>query len=141
MHSVVQYREQEEKRAAKNLNQALSQQQSAENKLHELMRYKQEYLSEFHYRAERGMTASQLQHYKAFLSQIDDVIERQQEEVCRLQNDLSEKKKSWEKSHQRTHMTRQYKDKLKSQDLEKTRKQEEKRTQDDYMNTQFFKPS
>lgn len=66
-----------------------------ETKLAELLRYRSEYLEQFQHKGKTGISASQLQQYQHFISQIDTAIEQQQEVVRASKMELAQRQQQW----------------------------------------------
>jgi small-conductance mechanosensitive channel len=69
-----------ERNAARTMGQARQHLAQEEAKLAQLRQYHQEYLQRFAQVASQGMSANQLQEYRAFLAKLDEAV-RQQEKV------------------------------------------------------------
>lgn len=70
----------------------------AETKLQELERYRLEYQQQFSQRAGRGMGATELRDYQAFLARLDDAIRQQHLAVQRVQADRDMERQKWQKA-------------------------------------------
>jgi flagellar FliJ protein len=70
----------------------------AETKLQELERYRLEYQQQFAQRAGRGMGATDLRDYQAFLGRLDEAIKQQQAAVLRARSDRDIEKQKWQKA-------------------------------------------
>lgn len=70
----------------------------AETKLQELERYRLEYQQQFSQRAGRGMGATDLRDYQAFLARLDDAIRQQHSVVQRAQADRDAERQKWQKA-------------------------------------------
>jgi flagellar FliJ protein len=96
---VAQSREQ---KAARHLGQSHRTLQEEETKLKQLKRYHQEYLQRFEEVAKKGISAPQLQEYRAFLEKLDQTIRQQRDVVSASLVDHSSKKDDWRQKHTRT---------------------------------------
>ena len=70
----------------------------AETKLQELQRYRLEYQQQFSQRAGRGMGATDLRDYQAFLARLDDALRQQQIVLQRMQADRDVERQKWQKA-------------------------------------------
>lgn len=70
----------------------------AETKLQELTGYRLEYQQQFSQRAGRGMGATDLRDYQAFLARLDEAIRQQQVMVQRVQADRDAERQNWQKA-------------------------------------------
>ena len=130
MEPVKQLRQQQEIKAAGNLSQAQQRYQEARQRLEELKVYKNEYLSEFSHKAQKGMSGSQLQHYKTFLGQIDNAINQQQQQTDKLNFELGEQRKSWQSKHAKTQAISRYQQKMQTQENQRLEAAQQKTTED-----------
>lgn len=99
---VQQVAESKEKRAAHHMGQARQHLVQEEAKLHQLKEYHQEYLSRFQQVASTGMSASQLQEYRAFLAKLDEAIQQQEKVVAASMASHSSHKDNWKQKRTRT---------------------------------------
>ena len=91
-----------ERNAARTMGQARQHLAQEEAKLAQLKQYHQEYLGRFQKAASRGMSASQLQEYRAFLAKLDAAIQQQEEVVAASQANHTSHKDNWKQKHTRT---------------------------------------
>ncbi|WMS87666.1 flagellar export protein FliJ [Pleionea litopenaei] len=129
---VKKVAQQREQRAADQLNKTQTDYQSAQHKLHELVQYRTDYLAEFQYRAAKGMSGIQLQHYKSFLSQLDKAIAAQQQQILQLQTQVSQSRKQWQSQNQRTQAVNKYQDKLKQKERLQSERKQARVLEDDF---------
>ena len=73
----------------------------AETKLRELERYRGDYENQFKQRAGRGIGATELRDYQAFLARLSDAIRQQQAVVKRAQSERDAERQSWEEAAKR----------------------------------------
>ena len=73
----------------------------AETKLQELERYRGDYESQFKQRAGRGMGATDLRDYQAFLARLSDAIRQQQAVVRRAQSERDAERQRWQEAAKR----------------------------------------
>jgi flagellar FliJ protein len=125
---VVQQRE---KKAADALTQAQQSFGQAQQKLSELVQYRIDYIAEFQYRAQKGMSGSQIQHYKQFLAQLDKAIAMQEQRLNELQSIVQRQRKEWQSTNQRTQAIHQYQTRLQKKELINKEKREARQLEDD----------
>ena len=73
----------------------------AEAKLQELERYRGDYESQFKQRAGRGIGATDLRDYQAFLARLSDAIRQQQAVVRRAQSERDAERQRWQEAAKR----------------------------------------
>ncbi|NVJ49498.1 MAG: flagellar export protein FliJ [Gammaproteobacteria bacterium] len=125
---------QQEQKAADRLHQSQADFQSAQAKLHELVQYRSDYLAEFQFRAQKGMSGSQLQHYKTFLSQLEKAIKAQQEQIAQLQGRVTDNRQQWQAQNQRSQAVNKYQEKLKQRERNHSERQQARVLEDDFNN-------
>jgi flagellar FliJ protein len=99
VHRVAESREQT---AAKELGDSQRYVHEQEQRLEELRRYHAEYLERFHSAAKMGMSAMQLQEYRAFLAKLERAIKEQEHIIQDGRNVQKFKKDNWQQKHVRT---------------------------------------
>ena len=70
----------------------------AETKLQELERYRVEYQQQFALRAGRGIGATDLRDYQAFLARLDEAIKQQQVILQRVRTDRDAERQKWQQA-------------------------------------------
>ncbi len=88
--------------AARTMGKARRNLAQEEAKLAQLKQYHQEYMDRFQQVAAQGMSANQLQEYRAFLTKLDEAIEQQQKVVTASMATHSSHKDNWKQKHTRT---------------------------------------
>lgn len=73
----------------------------AETKLQELERYRGDYENQFKQRAGRGIGATDLRDYQAFLARLSDAIRQQQAVVRRAQSERDAERLRWQEAAKR----------------------------------------
>ncbi|PLY12057.1 MAG: flagellar export protein FliJ [Sedimenticola sp.] len=117
-----------EQKAAKQLGDSQKKFRDQESKLEELKRYHQEYLEQFEANARRGMAASQLMEYRAFIGKLERAIKEQEKIVVASRNDCSDKKETWQKKHVRTKVLDKVVDRYKAEESKASEKKDQKDT-------------
>jgi len=91
-----------EDNAARELGHSQRRMQEQENKLEELKSYHQEYLDRFAEASRNGMSASQLQEYRAFMCKLETAIDAQKKVVHASHIECSSCKDEWKQKRVRT---------------------------------------
>jgi flagellar FliJ protein len=91
-----------ERNAARSMGKARQHLAQEEAKLAQLKQYHQEYLERFQQVASQGMSAAQLQEYRAFLVKLDEAIQQQEKVVAASMANHSTHKNNWKQKHTRT---------------------------------------
>ena len=90
-----------EDKAAQQLGQAQQQLTDQQQRLEELVRYRDEYAQQFHQSGQAGLDGRQLQAYQSFLNQLNAAIEQQKQQILQSQEDCDHRRQDWRR--QRTH--------------------------------------
>ncbi len=128
---VKQLAEQKEQKSAEQLGKARQSFVEAQQKLHELTQYKADYIAEFQFKAKKGISGAQLQHYQTFMIQLDKAIEVAQKQIHTLQYSVRQQKEQWQKHNQRSQVVTSYHQKLKSNERKKAEKLHDSQMADD----------
>lgn len=99
---VQQFAATKERNAARSMGQARRNLAEEEAKLQQLQQYHQEYLGRFQQAASQGISAPQLQEYRAFLAKLDEAIQQQEKVVAASMAKHSDQKDDWKQKHTRT---------------------------------------
>ncbi len=99
---VQRVAESKEQKAARNMGHSRKALNAEEVKLNQLKQYHQEYLQRFEAAARKGISAKQLQEYRAFLNKLDDTVRQQEQVVAASRLDHSSNQSEWRKKHTRT---------------------------------------
>lgn len=119
-----------EKDAARELGDSQRRMRDQEAKLEDLQRYHQEYLERFQDTARKGMTASQMQEYRAFLEKLDLAIQEQEKVVQASKSECVTRKEHWQQKHVRTKALGKVMDRFKSAEQKILDKREQNETDD-----------
>jgi len=100
---VKEMAENNAKQAVSEMVSARNSHQTQEQKLHELMSYRLEYIEQFQVRAKKGMQSGQLQQYQLFINQLDEAIKQQRVTVMQAGEVFDDRKTHWRNkdSHKR----------------------------------------
>jgi flagellar FliJ protein len=120
-----------ERNAARTMGQARQHLAQEEAKLAQLRQYHQEYLQRFQTVASQGMSANQLQEYRAFLAKLDEAVRQQEKVVATSMANHSTHKNNWKQKHSRTQalgkvVERYRKDELKAADCKEQKENDER---------------
>jgi flagellar FliJ protein len=123
---VQQFAQSREQKAARIMGQARKNLQQEEAKLEQLKAYHQEYLARFKEMAAEGMSAKQLQEYRAFLAKLDEAVNQQQQVVAASMVNHSSSKNLWKQKHSRTQALNKAVDRFREQEKRMADKREQK---------------
>ncbi|MCP3866535.1 MAG: flagellar export protein FliJ [Gammaproteobacteria bacterium] len=127
---VQRVAESRENKAARELG--LSQRKLRENqdKLDDLKQYHKEYMDRFLGAAQQGLSASQLQEYRAFLRKLEMAIGEQEQILKNSHEECSGKKDMWQEKHIRSQALSKAMDRFVSAERKTMDGQEQKETDD-----------
>lgn len=127
VHRVAESKEQT---AAKELGDSTRYVHEQEERLAELRNYHAEYLEKFHTAAKMGMSALQLQEFRAFLAKLERAIREQESIIQDGRNVHKFKKNSWQQKHSRTQALGKVIDRYKQAEVKDQDKREQKESDD-----------
>jgi flagellar FliJ protein len=127
---VQRFAHSKEQKAARMMGQARKNLQQEEAKLEQLKQYHQEYLERFQQMAREGISATQLQEYRAFLAKLDEAIKQQQEVVAASVVNHSSSKQFWKKKHSRTQALNKAVERFSQEEKKSADRQEQKESDD-----------
>jgi flagellar protein FliJ len=119
-----------EQSAARELGDSRRYVHRQEERLNELRVYHAEYLERFHVTAKVGMSALQLQEYRAFLAKLERAIREQQDIIAKGINVQEFKKDTWQQKHVRTQVIGNVIDRYKKSERKATDKREQNEADD-----------
>lgn len=122
---VQRVAESRERKAARSFGQSQRLMHDQEARLEELRRYHEEYLQRFRESSQMGMSASQLQEYRAFLEKLEKAIEAQKKIVLASRQNRTSQMENWQQKHMRSQVL----DKVVSRYAQEDRKIQESREQ------------
>lgn len=94
--------ENNESKAASQLGQSNQTLLQHQNRLTELLDYRQEYLQRFNDSGKAGMSGSQLQQYQQFIAKLDVAIAQQKQHIAQLNQQCEQARQHWQQKHNRT---------------------------------------
>jgi flagellar FliJ protein len=127
---VQRFAASKEQKAAKMMGQAKKSLQQEEAKLEQLKQYHQEYLERFRKMAGEGMSATQMQEYRAFLAKMDEAINQQQQVVAVSTDNHQSTRNFWQQKHSRTQALNKAVDRFREQEQKCADKHEQKENDD-----------
>lgn len=127
---VQRVAESREQKAARHMGLSRKTLQVEEVKLTQLKQYHQEYLQKFEVASRQGISATQLQEYRAFLSKLDEAIGQQERVVAASQMDHSTNKSNWRKKHTRTQALSKAVNRIQQQEQATAERNEQKESDD-----------
>ena len=99
VHRVAQSRE---NKAARALGESQRKMREHTGRLDELKQYHSEYLERFNNASREGLSAAQMQEYRAFLKKLETAITDQEKILQMSHRECTGKKDAWQEKHIRT---------------------------------------
>lgn len=130
LQPVQRVAESREQKAARHLGVSRQALQAEEVKLNQLKEYHQEYLERFESAARKGISASQLQEYRAFLGKLEEAIRHQEDVVKVSKIDHTTHKNDWRLQHTRTQALNKAVSRFKKLEEAKQERNEQKESDD-----------
>jgi flagellar FliJ protein len=115
-----------ERNAARSMDQARQHLAQEQAKLAQLKQYHQEYLARFHQLASQGMSATQLQEYRAFLCKLDDAIQQQVKVVADSMVSHTTHRDDWKQKRTRTQALGKVVERYRQEERKSADRQEQK---------------
>lgn len=106
-------------------------------KLSELMKYYQDYTTNFKQKAEKGMSIIQVQSYKNFISQIEIAISQQKEHIDRVTEACDSSRTDWTVERQKTQVLDKVMQRYEKQERQQSNRKEQ-RLSDEHVANQFW---
>lgn len=128
--SLMQLAEKREQQAVRDLGQARQQMAAQQTKLEELREYREEYRRRFLQDGEQGISGSQLQHFQAFMCQLDQAIENQHQVVEQLAAQCRQQTDHWQQRHQHTRILDKTRDRFARHERHQAERQEQRENDD-----------
>lgn len=121
--------------AARELGNTQRQMREQETKLEELKNYHHEYLDRFTEASSNGMSSSQLQEYRAFMSKLETAIDAQEKVVHASHLACSSSKDVWKQKRVRTQALGKVVDRMQTAELKETESREQKESDEHGLRT------
>ena len=115
-----------EDQAAQQLGKAQQHLNAQEQRLQELIAYRDEYAQQFHANGQSGLDGRQLQAYQSFLSQLNQAIEQQKQQILTAQQKCDERRHDWRKQHTHSEVLNSAVKRIKGQEQRKQQRQEQR---------------
>ena len=115
-----------EDQAAQQLGKAQQHLSNQEQRLQELIAYRDEYAQQFHVNGQTGFDGRQLQAYQSFLRQLNLAIEQQQQQILNAEEQCSARQHDWRKQHTHTEVLNSAVKRIKGQEQRKEQRQEQR---------------
>ena len=133
LRPVQQVAASKERKAAKSMGQAKQNLAQQEAKLQQLKAYHQEYLERFQQASAQGISVTQLQEYRAFLSKLESAIQEQEKIVADSATRHSSHRENWKQKRTRTQalgkvVERYRKEERKTEDRNEQKENDERNT-------------
>ncbi len=127
---VQRFAHSKEQNAARSMGVARRNLEQEEAKLLQLKSYHQEYLARFQTLAAEGMSAAQLQEYRAFLAKLDEAIQQQEQIVAASTVNHNSQKDNWKQKHSRTQALNKVVSRYQRKEQQSAERQEQKENDD-----------
>lgn len=99
---IIKVAENREREAARVFSDAQRVVQDRQQRLSELIKYREEYRANLKVRGQAGMTAQSLRGMLGFLGKLDLAVEQQEQAVKAAESELGQKRRQWLEKHFRT---------------------------------------
>ena len=121
-----------ESKAAQQLGQSQQALQQEQNRLNDLITYRQEYIQRFNDSGKVGMTGSQLQQYQNFINQLDVAIGQQQQRINDITAQCQQDRDNWQQRHNRTQALDKTIQRFQTQERHQQNKKEQREVEDNF---------
>lgn len=128
--SLMQLAEKQEQQAVRDMGQARQLLETHQTKLVELREYREEYLLRFRQDGEQGISGLQIQHFQAFMQQLDMAIANQQQVVEQLLTQCQQQTHQWQERHQQTRILDKTRDRFVRHERREADKHEQRENDD-----------
>lgn len=115
-----------EDHAAQQLGKAQTMLSEQEQRLKDLISYRDEYSQQFHRDGQAGLDGRQLQSYQSFLNQLNQAIEQQKLQINEVQQQCDERRHDWRQRHQHSEVLDSAVKRFQSQEQHDERRQEQR---------------
>lgn len=102
LQAAVQVAQSREQTAVKAMGESQQQLTEQQNRLQQLLMFRNEYATQFHNEGSGGISARRYQDYAAFLTNMDHGIVQVQQQLAWMQQELQRKRLAWIQSRSRT---------------------------------------
>jgi flagellar FliJ protein len=128
--SLRKIADQYEQHAARSLGQSQGNLTQQQQRLEELLHFRQEYNQVFQQTGAQGMDGASLQSFQRFLLQLDQAIAQQRQTVAAAERDCDSKRNTWQDKHKTTRIYDKTIDRFVSQE-QRTQARKDQRENDD----------
>lgn len=115
-----------EDQAAQQLGKAQRHLSDQEQRLQELIAYRDEYAQQFHVNGQAGLDGRQLQAYQSFLNQLNLAIEQQKQQILSAEEKCTERRHDWRQQHTHSEVLNSAVKRIKVQEQRKEQQQEQR---------------
>lgn len=122
-----------EDQAAQQLGQSKKVLSDQEQRLQELIAYRDEYAQQFHLTGQGGLDGRQLQSYQSFLHQLDIAIEQQKQQILQAQQSCDEHHLDWRQKHTHSEVLESAVRRIKVQEQRSEQRQEQRNNDEQAM--------
>ncbi len=106
-------------------------------KLSELMKYYEDYTTQFNQKAGQGMSVTQVQSYQKFISQLEVAISEQKKNITRVTEACDCSRADWTVERQKTQVLEKVINRYQKQEQQDSNRQEQRQS-DEHVANQFW---
>ena len=128
--SLRKFADQYEQTAALSLGQSQGNLTQQQQRLEELLHFRQEYSQQFMQSGAQGMDGATLQSFQRFLLQLDQAIAQQQRTLAAAERDRDSKRDTWQDKHKTTRIYDKTIERFVSQEQRKETRKEQRENDD-----------
>jgi len=128
--SLRKIADQFEQHAARSLGESQGNLSQQQQRLEELLRFRQEYNQRFQQSGAQGMDGASLQSFQHFLLQLDQAIAQQRQTVAAAERDCDHKRHAWQDKHKTTRIYDKTIERFVTQEQRKETRKEQRETDD-----------
>lgn len=122
--------DQYEQHAARALGQSQGNLNQQQQRLQELLRYREEYKQQFQQTGSQGIEGNMLRSFQQFLLQLDQAIAQQHQAVAAAERDCGFKRENWQDKHKTTRIYDKTIERFTAQEQRKQTRKEQRESDD-----------
>jgi flagellar FliJ protein len=128
--SLRKIADQYEQLAARSLGASQGNLSQQQQRLEELLHFRQEYNRQFQQAGAQGMDGATMQSFQRFLVQLDQAIAQQRQTVAAAELDCEDKRHTWQDKHKTTRIYDKTIERFVTQEQHKEQRKEQRETDD-----------
>lgn len=101
INKIVEIAERAEQHAGRALGLKVKNKQQEDDRLNNLVQFRDEYTSKYYTAGVEGLSGQQLAQYRIFLEKMNEAIKYQEQTINRLDGELIDSKSEWSKANQK----------------------------------------